>query len=271
MTDQRNRLRADCEQCAALCCVAPAFAVSADFAITKRAGQPCPNLGDGFRCTIHDELRPRGFAGCAAFDCFGAGQHVIQHTYGGADWRQRPDLADEMFSVFFIVRHLHELLWFLHEALDLPTAQPLHEQIRHHLDETDALTRRPGAELAAFDVIAYGASVDRVLVAVSELVRAEGGGVGAFHAGADLIGHRFAGADLRRANLRHARLIGADLRGADLRGADLTGTDLRGADLAGADLSGSIFLVQAQIDAARGDDATKLPPGLSRPPHWTAP
>ena len=36
-------LRADCTRCFALCCVAPAFAASADFAIDKPAGQPCPN------------------------------------------------------------------------------------------------------------------------------------------------------------------------------------------------------------------------------------
>jgi hypothetical protein len=36
--------RADCGNCAALCCVAPGFAASADFAIGKGPGQPCPHL-----------------------------------------------------------------------------------------------------------------------------------------------------------------------------------------------------------------------------------
>ena len=60
-------------RCAGLCCVAPAFAASADFAIDKPAGRPCPNLRDDFRCGIHAELRERGFPGCEVFDCFGAG------------------------------------------------------------------------------------------------------------------------------------------------------------------------------------------------------
>ena len=49
MTDEpRADLRADCAQCFGLCCVAPAFVASADFAITKPAGRPCPNLAADF-------------------------------------------------------------------------------------------------------------------------------------------------------------------------------------------------------------------------------
>jgi uncharacterized protein YjbI with pentapeptide repeats len=50
--------------------------------------------------------------------------------------------------------------------------------------------------------------------------------------------------------------------------ADLTGADLRGADLRGADLSDSIFVTQSQLDAAKGDLDTMLPPSLTRPTHW---
>ncbi|KZR60145.1 hypothetical protein A3781_08090 [Bacillus badius] len=42
------------------------------------------------------------------------------------------------------------------------------------------------------------------------------------------------------------------------------------ADLSGADLRGSIFLTQAQINAAKGSLNTKLPPALIHPPHWFA-
>lgn len=69
-------------------------------------------------------------------------------------------------------------------------------------------------------------------------------------------------------NLRGAYLIGANLRGADLRAADLMGADFRGADLGGANLAGSIFLVQSQLDAAKGDLDTRLSPPLTRPTHW---
>jgi uncharacterized protein YjbI with pentapeptide repeats len=53
--------------------------------------------------------------------------------------------------------------------------------------------------------------------------------------------------------------------------ADLIGADLRDADLSAADLSDSLFLIQSQLDAAKGDTRTKLPPSLTRPAHWAAP
>ena len=34
-------------------------------------------------------------------------------------------------------------------------------------------------------------------------------------------------------------------------------------------LSDSIFLTQSQLDAAKGDTNTKLPPLLARPTHWS--
>jgi uncharacterized protein YjbI with pentapeptide repeats len=74
---------------------------------------------------------------------------------------------------------------------------------------------------------------------------------------------------MRGANLRGAYLIAADLRGADLRSADLIGADFRDADIRGADLTESIFLTQSQLNAAKGDSNTKLPPSLSRPTHWS--
>ncbi|MEV6929298.1 pentapeptide repeat-containing protein [Dactylosporangium sp. NPDC051485] len=117
-------LRADCSRCFGLCCVAPTFARSSDFAIDKPAGQPCPNLGDTFRCGIHTRLRERGFAGCTVYDCFGAGQHVAQVVYEGRDWRGDPASAPRMFDVFAAVRILHELLWYLTEARHLAESLP---------------------------------------------------------------------------------------------------------------------------------------------------
>ena len=107
-TDPRSALRADCAACLGLCCVVPAFAASADFALDKPAGQPCPNLRADSRCGIHAELRPRGFAGCAAYDCFGAGQRVSQVTVG-RDWRADRETLRLTAAVFPVVRQL--LAW----------------------------------------------------------------------------------------------------------------------------------------------------------------
>ncbi|MFB6436835.1 pentapeptide repeat-containing protein [Streptomyces sp. NPDC056411] len=261
-------LRADCGSCFGLCCVALPFAASADFALDKEAGRPCPNLQTDFRCGIHADLRDRGFAGCTVFDCFGAGQKVSQQTFGGTDWRQAPDTARRMFDTFPVMRQLHELLWYLAEALALPPARPVHAALRAALEETDRLTRGSAEELAGLDVAAHRGEVNALLLRTSELVRAKVPGRKKERRGADLMGARLRGASLRGANLRGAYLIAADLTGADLRQADLIGADLRGADLSGADLTGALFLTQAQLNAARGDAASTLPPALTRPAHW---
>jgi uncharacterized protein YjbI with pentapeptide repeats len=289
-------LSADCARCAGLCCVAPAFTASSEFAISKAAGTACPNLQSDYRCGIHDQLRPLGFAGCTTFDCFGAGQQVIQVTFGGRTWRDHPDLAQAQFGSFAVMRQLHEMRWHVTQALALirdlaepgaagpgtaepsaagpGTAEPGTAAVTAGLTQAGQTLRthaEAGPEaLATLDVDPLWASVTAVLRQASQLIR---GDVpkGRDRSGADLMGRHLAGVDLRRASLRGAYLIGTNLAGADLRRADLAGADLRGAQLAGADLSTSLFVTQAQLDVARGDARTKLPPGLRRPGHWTDP
>lgn len=264
-----NGLRADCGSCFGLCCVVPAFSASSDFAIDKPAGQPCRNLQDDFRCGIHSQLRERGFPGCTVFDCFGAGQQVAQVTFGGLDWRSAPEIAEEMFDSFAVLRQLNELRWYLTEAAELECARSLRGALRDALGRIAGLTEQPPDELVIIDIPAYRAEVNTLLLQVSELVRAQVPGAKIDRRGADLVGKKFRGTDLRGANLRGAYLIGADLRGADLRMADVIGVDLRGADLRGARLDGSLFLTQFQVNAAKGDASTTLPESLLRPAHWT--
>ncbi|MUG48076.1 pentapeptide repeat-containing protein [Paenibacillus woosongensis] len=276
---RESNLRADCESCFGLCCVALPYAASVDFAIDKNAGQPCPNLQTDFRCGIHQNLRQYGFRGCTVFDCFGAGQQVSQGTFGGRDWRQYPDTAQMMFEVFPVMWQLHELLWYLAEVLTIPSARSIHEDVRIALEETEQLTYLDADILLKLDVAAHRAEMNKLLLRASELVRSavlqslKGSAARpkSFNRGADLIGAKLKGADLRAANLRGAYLIASDVRGADLRGADLIGADLRDADLRGADLTDSIFLTQAQINSAKGDAHTKLPPALEHPAHWLSP
>jgi hypothetical protein len=271
-----TELRADCARCAGLCCVAPGFTASAEFAISKNPGQPCPNLRADFRCGVHDRLRPLGFTGCTTFDCFGAGQQVIQVTFGGRTWRGDPELAPAQFGSFAIMRQLHEMRWHVTQAVAHLREQPETEApgIIAELAGADQTLRDHAASspeaLAALDPDPIWARVTAVLRRASQLIRGETPR-GRDRSGADLMGRHLAGVDLRRASLRGAYLIGTDLAGADLRLADLAGADLRGAQLAGADLSTSLFVTQAQLDTARGDVRTKLPRALRRPEHWASP
>ena len=264
-----SALRADCGRCAGLCCVAPAFAASADFAIDKPGGQPCPNLQPDQRCGIHDDLRASGFPGCVVFECFGAGQRVTQITFGGRGWADAPDQATRMFAVFGVMRALHQLLWLLNEALGLADDEPRRAALERAFAAVERETLGDAEALLSLDVGATMGRFNPLLQRVSEDARA-GRGPGEDHRGAQLFGAALQGADLRAANLRGALLIGADLRGADLRSADFTGADLRGADLRGADLRGAIFLSSSQLEAALGDRETQLATSLFRPNHWVS-
>jgi len=282
-TNQENQhshlsLQGDCENCFGLCCVALPFAASSDFAMNKEAGKPCQNLREDFRCGIHVSLRERGFRGCTVYDCFGAGQKVSQITFGGRDWREEPGTAKQMFEVFPIMWQLHELLWYLKEALTRKPAQEICDELGKAFEETMRLTQLAPDALRKLDIAAHRAQVNVLLLRTSELVREAAqrqqkgakGNQKKYGRGVDLIGANLKGADLRCANLRGAYLIAADLRGADLRTADLIGADFRDADLRGADLTGSIFLTQTQLNAAKGDANTKIPASLERPAHWSA-
>ncbi|HEX5828944.1 MAG TPA: pentapeptide repeat-containing protein [Candidatus Limnocylindrales bacterium] len=261
-------LEADCSACVGLCCVAPAFAASADFAFDKPAGDPCPNLEDDDRCRIHDRLRPSGFAGCVVFDCFGAGQRVTGELLPGTSWRAGEAEAAALFGAFAAALPLHELLYYLRAALALPAATPIAGELTAAYLRTDTLTAR-AATLTRADVQVHREGVNELLRAASGLARAPYAATAVSFRGRDLAGADLRGADLRGAELRGAELIGADLRGTDLDLTDVTGADLRAADVRGADLRGTLFLTASQLRGATGDSRTRIPAGFERPAHWT--
>lgn len=270
---QKN-VRADCDNCFGLCCAALPFAKSADFAFHKDGGTPCRNLQADYRCSIHEDLRNKGFRGCTVYECFGAGQQVSQVIYKGKDWRKNPAAAKEMFDVFPIMQQLHEMLYYLNEALHLEDAQPIYKDLLKAMAETERLTNQNPKSLLDLDVPTHRTFVNDLLLQTSEFVRAkvknnmEHSKRSKMIRGKDLIGANLRGADLSGASLRGVYLIASDLREADMRATDLIGADFRDADLSGANLTGSIFLTQAQLNSANGNRKTKLPPSLSIPKHW---
>jgi len=241
-----SEFSADCGRCAALCCIHTTFSRSADFAIDKPAGTPCPHLGSDHRCSIHGQLRSRGFPGCVAFDCYGAGQRIVT--------RQLPESA--VSGAFWEAFSLCELGWHVEHGLRHGPPPALAARLRALLEEVEAALDHlePSPDLRV--------RCSQTLGELSAWSRRP--------AGRDLsrqmhLGGRFVGADLRRATLFAGCFVGADLRGADLRGADLRGADLRGARLEGADLRATLFFTPTQHAGARVDARTRLPqvPGAS--------
>lgn len=271
-----NPYKADCTNCFGLCCVALPFMESADFAFTKDAGTPCHHLQNDFRCGIHQRLRETGFRGCTVYECFGAGQKVSQRTYNGVDWRNNPLSASEMFKVLPIMQQLHEMLYYLAEALQLEDTRPIRKELEDALNETERLTLLEPQAVLEIDVPAHRAIINPLLQKTSELVRnsvlqqvaGQQKHIKKRNVRSNMMGANLKNADLRGMNLRGVFLIAADLREADMRQTDLIGADLRDADLSGADLTGAIFLTQAQVNSATGDFKTKLPSALNVPHHW---
>jgi hypothetical protein len=173
-----------------------------------------------------------------------------------------------MFAAFAVVRQLHELLWYLQEALAVPATGALRPALEALCTETEHIAAGGPAAWGEVDVPGLRGRVSAVLRDASALARADAAGPRLDRRGADLIGADLRAVDLRGADLRGTLLIGADLRGVRLDLADLSGADLRGADLSGANLGDTLFLTQAQVESARGDRATVLPPALRRPTHW---
>ncbi|MFT4416406.1 pentapeptide repeat-containing protein [Fredinandcohnia humi] len=265
-----SSVKADCENCFGLCCVALPYAKSSDFAFNKDGGTPCKNLSSDYRCSIHKDLRKNGFRGCAVYECFGAGQKVSQKTYRGNDWRNNKSLAKDMFEVFPIMQQLHEMLYYLHEALSLQETLPIHNQLKAAIEETENLTNLNPEEILKLDVPSHRFKVNDLLLQTSEMVRSQikQNSKNQAKKRSEYIGAKLKGASLKGANLRGTLLIAADLRNSDLRFVDFIGADVRDANLSGANLTGSIFLTQAQVNSAIGDNQTKLPAHLKRPEHW---
>ncbi len=123
---RRLDLVADCGSCAGLCCVVLHFDASEDFAFDKPGGVPCLHLVE-HRCAIHEQRLERGFAGCAAYDCYGAGPRATRAKY--ANERER-------HAAFLELREVHHLLWLLTEASEL--CPPSHAELAAELSSTIA-------------------------------------------------------------------------------------------------------------------------------------
>jgi uncharacterized protein YjbI with pentapeptide repeats len=270
-------LKSDCKKCFGHCCVALYFSASEGFPSDKEAGKPCSNLKKDFSCSVHKNLQEKGFKGCTSYECFGAGQKVAQTTFKGQDWQKDIESAQQMFNAFSVMRQLHEMLWYLTEALLIKTESNMKNKIEHLIKETEELTYLNANDLLELDIDSHRVKVNSLLKKVSEHVcvkyyedkRKTFKGKRTISGRLDLIGKDLRKTDLRGENLAGALLIAADLRGNNLAGANLIGADLRVVDIRGANLIDSLFITQSQINNAKGDSNTRLPIRIERPRDWS--
>jgi len=159
-------LKADCSACVALCCVIPPFDAAQGFGFDKAAETPCRHLCADHRCGIHDALLPRGFEGCVAFDCLGAGQRLTALAvarFGSADWRGRPEVARWLFAAYPRTRQAQEWL----ARLSLAAAVSGLDELRALAAELEAQSSR-WPDWSTAEQGAWQARVQAVLAPLAE-------------------------------------------------------------------------------------------------------
>lgn len=260
-----DELSIDCEKCSGLCCVALYCAKSDGFPSNKPAGKPCEYLLGDFRCAIHPVLKERKMKGCLAYDCFGAGQKATTLYPRGVNWMTRPEEANEIFDVFRILFQLHQYLWYLLEAMKIVQDESTIREIERLIDENRRITVLEPRRLIDHDLNTFKTSVDRILKEVSFKNKPEGYQESK---NKNHLGKNFKGANLENGDFTMSLMIGANLKGCKLDGANFLGADLRDADVRSTDLSACVFLTQMQVNAMRGDQATRLPEHLTHPSSW---
>lgn len=271
-----KELKCHCENCFGLCCTALFFSACDGFPQNKDAGKPCINLKQDFTCSIHNTLFKKRLKGCISYECFGAGQKIAQKTFNKISWRKDPQSASKMFDTFLIIRQIHEMLLYLVQSYTLEKNNKIKSKIESLIDDTIKVSLWDVDKLLNLDLESYRDKVNVYLKTTSETIRKKFKVYSTNSLSTSkkqIQGKNFLGKDLTKYNLcgadfRGALLIASNLSYSDLSGADFIGADLRDTNLSSSDLSRSIFLTQAQINSAKGDLKTKLPPMIVRPSYW---
>lgn len=271
INDRLKKLKGNCSKCFGLCCVALFCSKTDGFPKDKEAGKPCINLQDDFKCKVHEDLNKKGYRGCIAYDCFGAGQIISQATFKGESWND--ENKDKMFQCFLIVRQICEMMHYLLQALKYQENNKIKSEIENVINETEKLIKSDTDSLLKIDLIVHRSKVNKLLKKTSDEFKHKfnKSNVNTLSKMKRIAGRlNLIASDLKKINLvgqdlSGALLIAADLKGCDLSGCDLLGADLRDANICSADLSRSIYITQTQINSAIGNKDTKLPENIIRP------
>ncbi len=124
-----RELSADCRRCAGFCCISLGFERGPAFSFDKPADVACRHLGEDGRCGVYAAREALGLAGCARYDCHGAGQRLTREFALGSSWRRDAALVRRVSELFRTLATVHALLLLLREAARLPLER---EKVREH-------------------------------------------------------------------------------------------------------------------------------------------
>lgn len=252
-------LQAKCEHCSGLCCVALYFSKMDGFPQDKRAGLPCRHLQQDFRCDIHDSLAKHKLKGCLAYDCFGAGQYVTQQYFNHKTWHDEA-CAEQMFYVFSLIFQLHQIRFYLMEALRFVFKENEEKAIQLCLCENKKICLLEPLLLTQAKVDQHRERVNILLkrcIADLHLAKRK-----------DCIAKQFRNKDMSKYDFSGQLLIGSNFNSAKLEGSVFLGADTRDVDFSNVDLRNAYFLSQGQVNGAKGNRNTLLANHLCYPSSW---
>lgn len=262
-----KHLSIDCDRCCGLCCTALFFSTHDGFPEDKEAGKPCRHLAPDFRCSIHEQLIRKRMKGCITYDCIGAGQ-IVTKLYSEKNWSLNPEIKNQMFQVFIKVHTLQQMLWYLVESTTLLPAKSLNTSIKLYIKDIMRITSLSPKHLLETDIAAYQISTNQILKKAAGLVQKETRCHQKSEKKNTFFGYNFKGANLNGYDFSSTLLIASNLEHCSLKGCNFLGADMRDVNIQNTDLSDSIFLTQGQLNSARGNSCTKIPPMLKKPVLW---
>lgn len=68
-----------------------------------------------------------------------------------------------MYDAFPVMHQLHEMLWYLNEAILLKATQPIHKELKTAIEETERLSNVNPDELMKINVPLHRAEVNILL------------------------------------------------------------------------------------------------------------
>ncbi|MAI10864.1 MAG: hypothetical protein CBD27_12565 [Rhodospirillaceae bacterium TMED167] len=93
-----------------------------------------------------------GMEGCALYTCFGAGQKVSQRLFSGTDWRNSPEIAQDISSEFYKLKELFELIWVLKVTGSVYPNGPERESIERQINALETYAALDLEATQALDV-----------------------------------------------------------------------------------------------------------------------
>lgn len=258
----------NCESCCGLCCVALYFTKSDGFPKDKKAGIPCKNLQTDYKCKVYSQLSKNGLKGCMAYDCFGAGQYITYYAKDLPNWSTifQKD-AEQIFNSFLVVMRVYQTLWYLSQCLILKLPQSEKNKAKLLIDEGNMLIKISLERLAALDTQPFCEKSNNYLKHICAIFQSY------FPNSGKVSSKNYIGKNMKQKNLTGkdfsmSLLIAANLEQSNLYGANFLGADTRDTNICNTDLSQCLFLTQIQINSAKGNNKTILPPYLHKPKTW---